>query len=153
MIEKKTITLPIIRIDNIPVSTKLNMVHGWGEESTIYLEITVNHMYIYNDIATSFEEFEIMMNAIKNMKFDYFSGEFYTPTAVNPKARLPSCCPMPFLEFSNVEMNYDECCVCFHNTVTKTPCNHYLCLACRTRLSKTVCPLCRTHLIHEIILD
>jgi hypothetical protein len=153
-LEKKTITLPIVKIDEMPVITKLNVLSGWDTElNTIYLEICVNQMYIYNDVATTFEEFEQMMMSIKNMKFDNFSGEFYTPTAVTAKLRQPSCHPMPFLEFANVEMNYDECCVCFHGTITITPCDHYLCYGCRTRLKKQWCPLCRTHLSHEIILD
>ena len=151
---KKTINLPIVKIDDIPVSTKISVMNGWDIESNnICLEIYMNHVYIYNDVATSLQEFEQMMNSIKNMKFDIFSGEFYTPTAVTPKATQPSCYPMPFLEFSNIEMNYHECSVCFHETITTTPCNHYLCHGCRIRLKKQVCPLCRSHLSHEIMLD
>ena len=152
VLEKKSITLPIIKIDGIPVSTKLNVLTGWDNESSIYLEIYMN-MYLYNDMATTFAEFEQMMNSIKNIKFDTFSGEFYTPTAVTMKSRQPSCYAMPFLEFSNVEMNYDECCVCFHNTISLTPCDHSLCNACRIRLAKNICPLCRANLSHDIILD
>jgi hypothetical protein len=153
-LEKKSVVLPIIKIDGIPVSAKLNVINGWDNESTtIYLEISVNPMYLYHDVATTMDEFEQMMNSIKNMKFDTFSGEFYTPTAVTYKPRQPSFFAMPFLEFANVEMNYDECCVCFHNTITMTPCDHFLCYGCRIRLAKNICPLCRTNLSHDIILD
>jgi hypothetical protein len=157
VIDKNTIALPIIKIDNIPVSVKINVLHNlnnWQvEPNTIYLEIRMNQLYLYDDTASTYEEFEQMMNSIKNMKFDTFSGEFYTPTAVTSKCQQPSCYPMPFLESPNVEVNYAECCVCFHQTVTTTTCNHYLCHGCRLRLRKEVCPLCRNTLTYAFTVD
>ena len=156
VMEQKTIQLPIIKIDGIPVSTKLNVLqlNNWQTESpTVYLEIRLNTLYIYDDTASNYEEFEQMIHSLKCMKFDTFSGEFYSSTAVLPKNHQPSCYPMPFLESPNVEVNYAECCVCFHQTITSTACNHFLCQGCRIRLKKNICPLCRTNLTYEFNVD
>jgi len=154
VMEKKTVQLPIIKIDGIPVSVKLNVLNNWNiEPNSIYLEIRLNHMYIYDDSSTTYEEFEQMITSIKCMKFDVFTGEYYSPTAVLPKNHQPSSYPMPFLESPNVEVNYAECCVCFHQTMSLTACNHFLCQGCRLRLTKTICPLCRTNLVYEVNVD
>lgn len=154
VMDKKSITLPIIKIDGIPVSVKLNVLNNWNDEpNIIYLEIRLHHLYIYDDTASNYTEFEQMMHSIKCMKFDVFTGEFYSPTAVVSKNHQPSCCPMPFLESPNVEVNYAECGVCFHQTMSTTACNHFLCHGCRLRLTKNICPLCRTNISYEINVD
>ena len=157
VIETKMINLPIVKIDGIPVSTKLNILHNlnnWNvEPNTIYLEIRMNNLYIYDDTASTYEEFEQMIQSLKHMKFDTFSGEFYSPTAVTAKCKQPSCYPMPFLESPNIELNYSDCCVCFHQTITSTACNHFLCHGCRIRLKKNICPLCRANLTYEFNVD
>jgi hypothetical protein len=154
VLEKKTVPLPIIKIDGIPVSVKLNALNNWNlEHNSIYLEIRLNNIYIYDDSSTTYEEFEQMITSIKSMKFDVFTGEFYSPTAVLPKNQQPSAYPMPFLESPNVEVNYSECCVCFHQTMSTTVCNHFLCQGCRVRLTKNLCPCCRTNIVYEINVD
>lgn len=157
VMEQKTIQLPIIKIDNIPVSTKLNVLHNlnnWqAEPNSVYLEIRMNNFYIYDDTATTYEEFEQMIHSLKCMKFDVFTGEFYSPTAVTTKCKQPSAYPMPFLESPNVEVNYSECCVCFHQTMSSTVCNHFLCQGCRLRLKKNICPLCRSNITYEVNVD
>jgi len=157
VMEQKIIPLPIIKIDNIPVSVKLNVLHNlnnWqAEPNSIYLDIRIHNLYVYDDTASTYEEFEQMIHSLKCMKFDTFSGEFYSPTAVMLKNQKPSCYPMPFLESSNVEVNYAECSVCFHQTVTITACNHFLCQGCRVRLKKNTCPLCRSNLTYEVNVD
>jgi hypothetical protein len=156
VLANRTLTLPIIKIDGIRVISKLNVLHhlnNWNTEpNTVSLEISLNELYVYDDSASNYAEFEQMLNSIKHMKFDTFSGEFYTPTAVFSKNHQPSCYPMSFLEFSNVVVNYDECCVCFHQTTTMTLCEHYLCHGCHLQLKKKICPLCRNSL-NDIILD
>ena len=39
----------------------------------------------------------------------------------------------------------EECSVCMEKTVTKTTCNHYLCICCWNKLGhkKILCPICR----------
>ena len=68
VIDKNTITLPIIKIDNIPVSVKLNVQHNlnnWQmDPNTIYLEIRLSHLYTYDDAASTYEEFEQMIQSI-----------------------------------------------------------------------------------------
>ena len=40
-----------------------------------------------------------------------------------------------------------ECCVCYSdNYVTKTECNHLICIGCLSKINKLECPLCRNKL-------
>ena len=44
----------------------------------------------------------------------------------------------------NVELDYDECCVCLElTTCCIDNCDHYICLKCESRLENSKCPLCR----------
>ena len=44
-----------------------------------------------------------------------------------------------------------ECPVCFNNTyMTKTNCNHPICVGCLMNLKKIECPLCRRQLQFEL---
>jgi len=56
-----------------------------------------------------------------------------------------------------VDVNTDECCVCYEGTVNILECNHYLCLGCVNQMKTDTCPLCRTELrgkhITKQILD
>lgn len=37
-----------------------------------------------------------------------------------------------------------ECCVCYDKTLTKTSCNHFLCVECWTKINNpSICPYCR----------
>jgi len=41
-------------------------------------------------------------------------------------------------------IKYDECCVCYDKTITKTSCEHYLCVECWINIKNTnECPICR----------
>jgi hypothetical protein len=47
----------------------------------------------------------------------------------------------------NIEPIVEEkegCCICFVLTENKTDCNHIVCVDCMTKLTKKICPLCRT---------
>ena len=39
---------------------------------------------------------------------------------------------------------YNECCVCYEQTITHTDCNHYLCQKCFISMNEKKCPMCRT---------
>lgn len=43
------------------------------------------------------------------------------------------------------------CSVCLDQTIMKTPCNHYLCHSCFSRLKVKVCPLCRVVLENQYL--
>lgn len=38
---------------------------------------------------------------------------------------------------------YDECCICYDQTITHTHCNHYLCQKCFLSMKEKKCPMCR----------
>jgi len=37
----------------------------------------------------------------------------------------------------------DDCCVCMDKTITKTKCNHFICLPCFQQINNRKCPICR----------
>lgn len=44
-----------------------------------------------------------------------------------------------------------ECCICFNNSyMTKTNCNHSICVNCLMDLRKIECPMCRRNLTREL---
>ena len=48
----------------------------------------------------------------------------------------------------------DECPICFSsNWLSKTPCNHSLCLNCLIQLRKDECPCCRQPLFYSLPLE
>jgi len=49
----------------------------------------------------------------------------------------------------NYKTTYEDCCVCLEKTKRKTICKHALCLPCKNKLSKPLCPLCRECIIEE----
>ena len=47
-----------------------------------------------------------------------------------------------------------ECCVCYDKTLTKTSCNHFLCLECWTKIKNTTeCPYCRHKKIKICLIE
>jgi len=40
----------------------------------------------------------------------------------------------------------DECIVCYEPTISRTKCNHLLCLECQSLLRDNLCPICRKNL-------
>ena len=44
-----------------------------------------------------------------------------------------------------------ECCICFNSSyMTKTNCNHSICVNCLMDLRKIECPMCRRNLTSEL---
>ena len=39
--------------------------------------------------------------------------------------------------------SYNECCVCYEQTITHTDCKHYLCQKCFISMTEKKCPMCR----------
>lgn len=47
-----------------------------------------------------------------------------------------------------------ECCVCYDKTLTKTSCNHFLCVECWTKIKNTSeCPYCRYKKIKICLIE
>jgi hypothetical protein len=45
-----------------------------------------------------------------------------------------------------LNINFDNCCVCYEECITKTNCKHSLCRKCIEKINEEVCPMCRTSL-------
>ncbi len=70
---------------------------------------------------------EIVKNLITNIKFNKLSG-FFESDGSN-------------IDYSNV----GDCCICYDKTMTKTTCNHHMCIECWCKITnKNECPYCRT---------
>ena len=70
---------------------------------------------------------EIVKNLITNIKFNKLSGFFESENSNT--------------DYSNV----GDCCICYDKTMTKTTCNHHMCIECWCNITnKNECPYCRT---------
>jgi hypothetical protein len=140
------IFLPIYKIDGIVVNSRLyTSNNGWYVDPfTFYLEFCLNSHshYKYLDSGSTLEEFTTMIEGLQHMKFDTFSGEFINPSKLVKSMYTPRV--MSMFHHPNIEMDYTECCVCMEYTVSKTPCNHPLCLRCDQQIKNKMCPLCRS---------
>ncbi len=45
--------------------------------------------------------------------------------------------------FGTAFQDNDDCCICLEKTMTKTNCEHFLCVRCWAKLKKARCPMCR----------
>jgi len=137
------IVLPIHKIDGMVVNSRLYTGNnGWYiDPFTFYLEFSLNNHYKYLDSGSTLEDFTTMIEGLHHMRFDVLSGEFINPSKLVKSMYTPRA--MPMFHHPNIEMDYTECCICMEYTVSKTPCNHPLCLRCDQKLKNNVCPLCR----------
>lgn len=140
--------LPICKIDGMSVNSRLyTNQHGWYTDPyTFYFEVSLNTGYTYLDSGSTFEEFTQMLEGLKDMKYDLFSGEFINPNKL-VKHTTPRIDMLPMFHHPNITMDYSECCVCTEYTLSKTPCKHTLCGRCHDKLTRLICPLCRGSLM------
>jgi hypothetical protein len=171
------IILPIRMIDKIHVKVRLNLYEN--DSKTITLTIHSPKIYLpesgevnedgpenliellYNDEEILEDEdpkytIEFIQESLKkvykyleNIKFDKYTGKFICKTDGN----LPFNDWKSYLNIKNVEVDFNECCVCLEPTSTKTMCVHSLCYACWTNLKirpsekydeeVMCCPYCR----------
>lgn len=55
------------------------------------------------------------------------------------------------LKYSNCS---GECCICYDKTITKTSCNHFICVECWTNINEpSICPYCRCKKIKICLFD
>ena len=152
LIRYREIFLPIKRIDDITVNTRMYMsTNNWGEEpSTIfYFEASLHDGTQYVDAGSTYENFCTMIEGLKDMKFSVLLGEFQNPNKLS-KCILYKRRIMPMFHHPNIEMDYSDCSVCFETTYSKTKCSHSLCMRCHQRLKVNVCPVCRASLAWEV---
>jgi len=89
------------------------------------------------------EACEIFIDIINKLKFDKVRSVFTRSTDEN-------IIFFNSLFGDNVKMSYDICCVCQEITKQTTPCGHYLCIPCWSKLQtckcnayNLKCPICR----------
>lgn len=80
-------------------------------------------------------------NILKNLKFDKCSGRFVLDGDIDNIMEVLE-------DIDNVELIYDDCCVCRDKTTTTTICNHHICYECYSNLkvdddNNRTCPICR----------
>lgn len=136
---------PIYKIDGMIVNSRFYLKNpGWYQENAGFtFELCLNSGVAYTDSGNNLDDFCKLIDGLKSVTFDVLSGEF-----VNPERLTPLTCQkvvkMEMFHHPNIEMDYQDCCVCFESTITKTPhCKHSVCLRCIQQLTTHICPLCR----------
>jgi len=146
--EKKIICLPIYKIDGMVVNSRLYTEFNWGNEY-FYFEAVLQDGATYLDSGSTYDEFCIVINGIKDMKFNLLIGKFTNPNnLIRNNEHIPEVLPM--FHHPNIEMDYQECSVCYEYTHTKTQCKHTLCLRCEQKLTTMVCPICRMSILYNL---
>ena len=110
----------------------------------------VVHRSITGSIEEHYKAVDNALDVLKNIKFDVFSGKFYTngDDKVENARNLAMSLKRKFEGDEHIQFGFEECCVCFDLTSTKTSCDHYLCVKCASNLKKKrSCPVCRGKLI------
>lgn len=93
---------------------------------------------------------ETIQQTLPKLKFDKMTSEFTT----EPITQIPRLCDALF-KFDNIEMDYQECCICHDITERVTRCQHCLCIPCHHKIKTQKdendndvirCPICREDL-------
>lgn len=169
--QAKYYSLPIKKINDIPVSVGLVRMGNTKEKYRVMFEIDSahahrltpqdrNHLTLYmciyqKDESMSLIDFykEILAKTkeiIKKLKFDRMNGKFVE----NIEESVEELSMEVFGDCENIELNCDKCACCFNHTKTKTPCGHSVCILCWGKLEIQTneedyemeyqkCPICR----------
>jgi hypothetical protein len=148
--EEIDIHVPIDKIDGVNVYVFIekgnDCPHGCQcKKSPMYFVINYVHTERRRERhgIDNQEEFDKMIEKIKNWKFDKLRNKLVVGEQVT--AEFYDCLTCPTVKFT-----FEECSVCLDKTCGKTCCNHPLCLSCFTNLRKPKCPLCRESIYESI---
>jgi hypothetical protein len=116
-------------------------IHQDGYDDYDYSEYVLYMSNWYNNgqelgISLVKNILDVLHSQIALMRLDKTFGEFMTEK-----------CEEDFDDY----IDGDDCCVCYHKTVTKTDCSHHLCIACWSSMLKndiSKCPLCNSESIY-----
>ena len=129
------------KINNIDgVEVMVFLVHETDYKKNPFLRFQIDNKYdcdeiLFNKTAHSAEELKkLMTEVLPVIRFNKYYGKFLVP-----KKNFDHLLKIPF-----AKSNADICVVCHELTLTKTDCQHNLCLQCRSQLKKHECPMCRT---------
>lgn len=80
--------------------------------------------------------FESVKKILPTLSFNKLTGLFESETKM--KNNLLE------IKLNQEHMVIGECCICYENTITKTSCNHFICVKCWTDMKNIKsCPYCR----------
>lgn len=93
---------------------------------------------------------EALNELIDNIRFCKYTGKFIHKNNIH-YAKVHQELPLFFKNNNNIKFNTTEsntCSVCYDPTITKTSCNHPLCIPCAINIKHDVdddclCPICR----------
>ena len=140
--------LPIDEIDGVKVIVCIESEPGDGGrgDAHVRLEVTMINSLSHADVAHNQEEFEEMIDRLKNLKYNKIENRFddgrKNKTIYNEE--FYKCLESPTIKFS-----YEDCSVCLEKTCQKTKCGHHLCGMCASSLKKSRCPLCRKRIDYD----
>ena len=93
------------------------------------------------------------LESIRNIRYRKCDDTFWYPTSVNSTEYEYDQRITQLFQFLAVEDQLEtkirECCVCREDCLTKTRCNHTLCIECAWKLHKPECPMCRDKLYSD----
>ena len=103
-----------------------------------YLKFEIDFQYdcdisLCKKICNNFDEFLILMTELPRLRFDKHIAKF-----IKPEKRFES-----LIRMHDVKLDGEICCVCHDLTMTKTFCNHHMCMQCWSQLTTQSCPMCR----------
>ena len=171
----KYYSLEIKKICGIPVSVGLVRMANTKEQYVVMFEIEAKHAHAlspqdrihYTLYQTKFLKCESMSliefykqiitdikERIKKLQFNKLIGAFESPSEEELKETKMDLINEIFSDCENIEFEWDKCCACFNYTVTKTPCQHTLCIECWGNIKEEhdeddcdmefqKCPMCR----------
>jgi hypothetical protein len=130
------------------------------------LDVNMNHEGALLYKSDYFGNLELVMKYImiflQNFHVDEYNGKIITKKPHNCRSELSQL----FKKFDRIKVNGDECCVCKDAfTNTQTPCGHYVCIRCISKLPVAAddenydqyehtnefqrkCPMCRETFTH-----
>jgi len=171
----KIYVFPIKKICDIEVTVQLVRIANTKGIYKLFLEIEANHAHkiagsdripitLYENYYDKPDDVSIIefyketlisiRDKIKNFKFDKLNGKLVEKLEEDDKLLLEL-----FEDCENIEFNWQECCCCKENTITKTECEHPLCVLCWSNLKRGTdddynemifqrCPICRNELYY-----
>ena len=144
---KCALHLPIKQIDGVKCCVRLEYDECRCNQTPIvrmkiYIENAEDNG---NRIARNQEEFDEMIELLKNYKFDKHVDRFVDGRKYAPQGKeFYKCLESPTLTM------LDECCVCLEMTRGEIyTCKHTICLRCVSNLKTNKCPLCREMIFTE----
>lgn len=150
----KKYNLPIEEIDGVSVCVEITKNDISIRSSRIYIDNECNTTYlggstlVEGKIGGQFDERSLtnMENILDVIEFDKFVGKFVLGTKGDEEKKY--IIENEYLTTLNnknkfkLKKKFAECCVCLENTMTKTDCNHFICIPCASRIEYCECEEC-----------